>query len=50
MGLWVCVVGASLAVAGGLVDLAWVRQKRLAGDAIDQDTFAERPAEPPLQV
>jgi len=41
MGLWTCVAGAALAVAGGLVDLAWVRHKRLAGDTIDPDTFSE---------
>lgn len=50
VGLWTSVAGGALAVAGGLVDLAWVRQKRLAGDAIDPDTFSERPAEPPLQA
>lgn len=50
VGLWTSVAGGALAIAGGLVDLAWVRQKRLAGDAIDPDTFSERPAEPPLQA
>ena len=38
-GLWMTVAGGVFATAGGLVDLAWVRQKRLAGDAIDPDTF-----------
>lgn len=38
-GLWMTVAGGVLATAGGLVDLAWVRQKRLAGDAIDPDTL-----------
>jgi hypothetical protein len=50
VGLWTSVAGAALAVAGGVLDLAWVRQKRLAGDAIDPDTFSEPPAEPPLQA
>jgi hypothetical protein len=50
IGLWTCVAGAALAVAGGLVDLAWVHHKRLAGDTIDPDTFSERPAEPPLEA
>ena len=40
-GLWMTVSGGVLATAGGLVDLAWVRQKRLVGNAIDPDT---RPA------
>ena len=30
--LWVTLAGSVLAVAGGFVDLAWVRQKRAAGD------------------
>jgi hypothetical protein len=38
-GLWMTVAGGVLATAGGLVDVAWVRQKRLAGDAIDPDTL-----------
>lgn len=41
-GLWMSVAGGALATIGGVVDLAWVKQKRLAGDAIDQDT---RPVE-----
>ncbi len=49
-GLWTSVAGAVLAVAGGLLDLAWVRRKRTAGDAIDPDTSSERPAEPPPQA
>lgn len=39
IGLWMSVAGAILATAGGFVDLAWVRHKRLAGDAIDPDTL-----------
>jgi hypothetical protein len=50
VGSWTCVAGAALAIAGGLLDLAWVHHKRIAGDAIDPDTFSERSAEPPLQA
>lgn len=39
IGLWMTVAGGVLATAGGLVDLAWVRQKRLVGNAIDPDTL-----------
>jgi hypothetical protein len=39
--LIVVLAGAIVATAGGVVDLAWVRVKRDAGDAIDPDT---RPA------
>lgn len=39
-GLWITLAGALVATAGGLVDLAWVRRKRAAGDAIDVDTAA----------
>jgi hypothetical protein len=38
--LWVTLVGSLLAAAGGVVDLAWVRQKRVAGDTIDPDTLS----------
>lgn len=38
-GLWMTVAGGVIATAGGFVDLAWVRQKRLVGDAIDPDTL-----------
>lgn len=38
-GLWMTVTGGVLATAGGFVDLAWVRQKRLVGNAIDPDTL-----------
>jgi hypothetical protein len=38
-GLWMTVAGGVLATVGGFVDLAWVRQKRLAGNAIDPDTL-----------
>jgi hypothetical protein len=37
--LWLTLVGSLLAIAGGFVDLAWVRRKRVAGDAIDPDTL-----------
>ncbi len=37
-GLWFVVAGGVLAIVGGLVDLLWVRHKRIAGDAIDPDT------------
>lgn len=39
IGLWMAVAGSVLATAGGFVDLAWVRQKRLVGNAIDPDTL-----------
>jgi hypothetical protein len=39
IGLWMTVAGGVLATAGGFVDLAWVRQKRLVGNAIDPDTL-----------
>lgn len=42
VGLWMTVGGGVLATAGGLVDLAWVRQKRLVGDAIDPDTMSTK--------
>jgi hypothetical protein len=49
-GLWLTVAGALVATVGGLLDLAWVRRKRLAGDAIDPDTLtapaAPQPPEP----
>jgi hypothetical protein len=38
-GLWMTVAGGVLATAGGFVDLAWVRQKKIAGDTIDPDTL-----------
>ena len=38
-GLWMAAAGGVLATAGGFVDLAWVRQKRIAGNAIDPDTL-----------
>jgi len=38
-GVWLVLAGSVLATAGGLFDLAWVHQKRLAGNAIDPDTF-----------
>jgi hypothetical protein len=41
-GLYMTVAGGILATAGGSVDLAWVRQKRIVGDAIDPDTLAVR--------
>ncbi|MGZ5298430.1 MAG: hypothetical protein ACXWEJ_03600 [Actinomycetota bacterium] len=42
VGLWMTVAGGVLATAGGSVDLAWVRQKRLVGDAIDPDTLSTK--------
>jgi hypothetical protein len=39
IGLWMTVAGGILATVGGFVDLAWVRQKRLVGNAIDPDTL-----------
>jgi hypothetical protein len=39
IGLWMAVAGGLLATAGGFVDLAWVRQKRISGNAIDPDTL-----------
>jgi len=45
IGLWMTVAGGVLATAGGFVDLAWVRQKRVAGDAIDPDTLTASVAE-----
>lgn len=40
-GLWITLAGGALALAGGAVDLAWVRQKRQLGTAIDPDTLPE---------
>jgi hypothetical protein len=45
LSLWLTLAGSLLAVAGGFVDLAWVRHKRDAGDAIDPDTLAARTPE-----
>ena len=45
LSLWLTLAGSVLAVAGGFVDLAWVRRKRDAGDAIDPDTLAASAAE-----
>jgi hypothetical protein len=42
-GLYMTVAGGVLATAGGFVDLAWVQQKRLVGDAIDPDTLPATP-------
>jgi hypothetical protein len=39
-GLWFVIAGGVLAIVGGLVDLLWVRRKRIAGDAIDPDTVS----------
>jgi hypothetical protein len=41
-GLWMTVAGGVLATAGGFVDLAWVRQKKMAGDTIDPDTLSAK--------
>ncbi len=38
-GLWMSAAGGVLATAGGFVDLAWVRQKKISGNAIDPDTL-----------
>ncbi|MGZ6544910.1 MAG: hypothetical protein ACXVEI_06320 [Actinomycetota bacterium] len=45
-GLWMTVAGGVLATAGGFVDLAWVRQKRIAGNAIDPDTLSAETTQP----
>lgn len=45
--LWLTLAGSLLAVAGGFVDLAWVRRKRDAGDAIDPDTLTASAATTP---
>jgi hypothetical protein len=45
LSLWLTLIGSVLAVAGGFVDLAWVRRKRVAGDAIDPDTLTASAAE-----
>ncbi len=39
IGLWMTVAGGVLATAGGFVDLAWVRHKKIAGNTIDPDTL-----------
>lgn len=49
VGLLITIAGAIVAVAGGLVDLAWVRHKRIAGDAIDPDTLPVGAAEAELE-
>jgi hypothetical protein len=38
-GLWMTAAGGAIALAGGVVDLAWVRQERVVGNAIDTDTL-----------
>ena len=38
------VAGGVLATAGGFVDLAWVRQKKIAGNTIDPDTLPAKTA------
>ena len=40
VGLWMTVAGGVLATAGGFVDVAWVGQKKIAGNAIDPDTLS----------
>jgi hypothetical protein len=45
LSLWLTLIGSILAIAGGFVDLAWVRHKRVAGDAIDPDTLTASAAE-----
>jgi hypothetical protein len=40
-GLWLSATGGALAAAGGILDLLWVRQKRIRGDAIDPDTLPQ---------
>ena len=49
-GLWISIAGAALALAGGVVDLLWVRKKAQAGDAIDPDTLAESAVGPPAET
>jgi hypothetical protein len=44
VGLWMTVAGGVLAMAGGFVDLAWVRQKKIAGNTIDPDTLPAKTA------
>jgi hypothetical protein len=44
VGLWMTVAGGVLATAGGFVDLAWVRQKKIAGNTIDPDTLPAKTA------
>ena len=50
VGLWLVVAGGALAVAGGSVDLAWVRRKRQAGDTIDPDTLSEGGSTPEAEA
>ncbi len=44
IGLWMTVAGGVLAMAGGFVDLAWVRRKKIAGNTIDPDTLPAKTA------
>ena len=44
-GLWMAAAGGLLATVGGFVDLAWVRQKRISGNAIDPDTLPAKTGE-----
>ncbi len=44
VGLWMTVAGGVLAMAGGFVDLAWVRRKKIAGNTIDPDTLPAKTA------
>ena len=50
LSLWLTLLGSLLAIAGGVVDLAWVRRKRDAGDAIDPDTLTARTGDAPVAV
>jgi hypothetical protein len=41
IGLWLALAGAAIAAVGGILDLLWVRQKRIRGESIDPDTLPQ---------